>query len=176
MAKEDEMGGPVSVVFVPGGVDPQAGLVALDAVDDLVLLERAHLGLLGWGWDIPFVESPEPPWGDDHELMDAELAGAIPEELQERYLVAVRASLGGAIRNAAILLSGEHSWFESFIARRVPLASGGQMLVFGEGTGGADGAMLSDVARLPVDVLPEVGRAMGVYSPEAASIHVTFGG
>jgi hypothetical protein len=166
------MSGPMTVVFIPGDVDLQAGLAALDAVEDHVLLERAHLGLLGWGWSIPPVGAPEPPWADDEELTVAALAGSIPDELQQRYLAAVRESLSAGIRNAATLLAGEHTWFESRVARRLPLASGGEMVVFAEVADGSDGATLSDVARLPVEVLPEIGRVMGVLGPEAVSIHV----
>ena len=163
----------VTLVFIPGDVDVQSGLEVLRAIDDRQLLELGHLGLLGWGWEIPFVESPEPSWGDDHELKDAELSGIIPPEMQERYLAAVRESLGVAMRNAAILLSGEHSWFESFLAHRIPLASGGQMLAFSEGDLASEQTSLSDVARLPIEVLPQVGRAMGVLGPEAVAIHIT---
>ena len=163
----------VTLAFILGGVDLQAGLDALRVVEDHALLERAHLGLLGWGLGLPSIESPEPSWDDVHELMDAELDGVIPAAMQERYLVAVRDSLEVGIRNAAILLSGEHGWFETFVAERVPLASGGQMLLFAEGDLGSDESSLADAARLPVDVLPEVGRAMGVLGREAVAIHVT---
>jgi hypothetical protein len=165
--------GPLTVVFIPSGVDLQAGLAAIDAFEDRVLLERAHLGLLGWGWSMPMLESPEPPWADDDELVGAEQAGSIPTVLQERYLAAVRQSLSAGIRNAATLLAGEHTWFESRVARRLPLASGGEMVVFAEVADGSDDATLSEVARLPVEVLPEVGRAMGVLGPEAVSIQIT---
>jgi hypothetical protein len=167
------MAAEVTVAFIPGGVDLQAGLAALDASEDHVLLERAHLGLLRWGWALPGEDVPAPPWYDDQELVDAELAGSVPDVLQARYLAAVRESLAAGVRNAALLLSGEHARFEARVARRVPLASGGEMVVFVEAELGSDDSTLSDVARLPVEILPEVGRAMGVLGPDAVSIHVT---
>jgi hypothetical protein len=161
------------IAFIPGEIDLQAGLDELRAVEDHELLDRAHLLLLGWGLDLPFIESPEPSWDDFDELTDAELNGVIPAAMQERYLTAVRESLEVGIRNAAILLSGEHSWFETFVAERVPLSSGGEMLLFAEGDLGSDESSLADAARLPVDVLPQVGRAMGVLGREAVAIHIT---
>lgn len=44
--------------------------------------------------------------------------------------------------------------------------------MFAEVADGSNDATLSDVARLPVEVLPEVGRAMGVLGPEAVSIQI----
>ncbi len=46
------------------------------------------------------------------------------------------------------------------------------MLVFAEDEVPGDGESFSDVARLPVDAPPEVGRAMGVHGAESIAISV----
>lgn len=175
------MGAELTVAFIPGDVDLTAGLAALDALDDRVLLDRAHLGLLRWEWELPGGAGPDdageqgsgPAAHDDPELVQAEQADEIPEELAARYVAAARGRLAVSLRSAAVLLSGQHRWFESRVAQRLPLAGGGEMVVFAEGDLGSDETVLSDIARLPVDVLPEVGRVMGVLGPAAVSIHVT---
>lgn len=163
----------VTVAFIPDGVDVEAGLRALESLDDRVLIERSDAGLLGWGWAIPGEDERMRPWADDVALTDLRPSERIPEGLTERYLVAVRQSLAIGVRNAAMLLAGEHAWFESRLVTRVPLTGGGEMVLFPEEEPAAGEESFSDIARLPIEILPDVGRAMGVYGPEAVDISVT---
>lgn len=163
----------VTVAFIPDGVDVEAGLQALESLDDRVLIERSDAGLRGWGWTIPGEDELPRPWADDVALTAMRPSGRIPEELIERYLVAVRQSLAVGVRNAAMLLAGEHAWFESRVVTRVPLASGGEMVLFPEDAPAAGDESFSDIARLPVEILPEVGNAMGVHAPETVDVSVT---
>lgn len=87
------------------------------------------------------------------------------------YLKAVRQSVAVGVRNAARRLAGEHPWFESRIVERVPLVGGGEMIVFSDNP--SDDSTFSNVARLPIDVLPDVGRAMGVNGRDDVRISVT---
>ena len=162
----------VTVAFIPDGVDVEAGLQALESLDDRVLIERSDAGLLGWGWTIPGEDELPRPWADDVALIEHQPSANISQDLAGRYLVAVRQSLAVGVRNAAMLLAGKHAWFESRVVTRVPLASGGEMVLFPEDASAVGGESLSDIARLPVEILPEVGRAMGVYGPEA--VHVSI--
>jgi hypothetical protein len=161
----------ITIAFIPSGVDAEAGLRAVEALPDELLLEMSDAGLLGWGWEIPGDQAPVRPWADDPDLVVLEVEGEVSPGLQERYLAAVRQSLSVGVRNAARLLAGEHPWFESRIVHRVSLASGGEMVLFAEDA--ADDSAFSDTARLPVDLLPDVGRAMGVYGRDAVRISVT---
>lgn len=163
----------VTVAFIPDGIDVEAGLTALDDLEDRVLLERAGSGLLGWGWSMPGEEAPSPPWAHDAELAALVPWGDVPVELEGRFLAAARQSLVVGLRNAAMLLAGEDAWFESRVVTRVPLASGGEMVLFPDDDAGVgDSHTYSDIARLPIDVLPEIGRAMGVHGPGSVAIHV----
>jgi hypothetical protein len=164
----------ITIAFIPSGVDVEAGLRAVEALPDDLLLEMSDAGLLGWGWEIPGDQAPERPWADDPDLIALEEGGQVPPGLEGRYLAAVRQSLSIGVRNAARLLAGEHPWFESRIVHRVPLASGGEMALFAEDA--ADDSAFSDTARLPLDVLPDVGRAMGVHGSDAVRISVVVPG
>lgn len=163
----------VTVAFIPDGVDVEAGLRALESLDDHVLIERSDAGLLGWGWTLPDQDELPQPWAGDVVLTALRPSGRIPEELTEQYLVAVRQSLAVGLRNAAMLLAGEHAWFESRVVTRVPLTGGGEMVLFPEDEPTAGNESFSDIARLPIEILPDVGRAMGVYGPETVDISVT---
>jgi len=167
---ETKMNDSITIAFIPAGVDAEAGLRAVEALPDDLLLELSDAGLLGWGWELPGEEAPERPWADDPELVALEREGEVPPSLEARYLAAVRQSLSVGVRNAARLLAGEHPWFESRIVHRVPLESGGEMVLFAEDA--EDDSAFSDTARLPVDLLPDVGRAMGVHSSDAVRISV----
>jgi hypothetical protein len=167
---ETQMNDSITIAFIPSGVDVEAGLRAAEALPDELLLEMTDAGLLGWGWELPGEDAQERPWADDPELVALELEGEVPPGIEARYLAAVRKSLSVGVRNAARLLAGEHPWFESRIVRRVPLASGGEMVLFAEDL--MDDSVFSDTARLPIDLLPEVGRAMGVHGHDAVRISV----
>jgi len=162
----------LTIAFVFDHVDVDAGLHAAASLPDGLLLELAEEGLLGWGWDLPGEDAPERPWRDDPELVAIEQGGEVAPDVEARYLDAVRRSVDVGVRNAARLLAGEHPWFESRIVDRVPLVGGGEMLVFSDDS--SNETTLSEVARLPIDVLPDVGRAMGVFGRGDVRISATI--
>ena len=167
------IGRELKVAIIPDGIDVEAGLRALEELDDAVLLERAHLGLLGWGWSMPGERTPAPPWSGDPSLADLRDGDDVLEGLEPRYLVAVRESLAVGLRNAARLLGGDNHWFDTRVATRVPLAEGGQLVFFADDEAFTAETSFTDVARLPVELMPELGRAMGVYGPDAVAVRVS---
>lgn len=154
----------ITVVHLPGSVDLVAGLRRLDQVPDHALAELAPAGILGWGWALPDEDAPTPPWAGDGELAALEAGYEIPAELVGRFAAAARISVARCLEHAAALLSGGNRWFEDRIATRIPVAPSGVLVLCAEDAAGAgEDAAFCDILRLPSEVLPEVGRAMGVY-------------
>lgn len=161
----------VTIAIVPGVVDVDAGLRELQRLDDQDLLALAPMGLLGWGWSTPSSPERSVPWADDTDLMTLMATGVLPPGAETRYLSAVRLSIARCLNHVTALIGGEDRWFDSRIATRIPLVDGGQMVLCPEdlSTGG-QASEFCDVLRLPVEILPVLGRSMGVFGPDGVGL------
>lgn len=154
----------VTVLFLPGPIDLERGLAAVEDLDQRRIVELAPIGVLGWGWAAPGEEAPPVPWGSDPELTALEAGAEIPEHLHRRFTEAARVSIARCLENAARLLGGEDRWFESRIATRIPVMGGGELVICPEDESAlGEDCVACDVVRLPAEILPEVGRAMGIH-------------
>jgi len=165
----------VTIAYVPGSIDLEAGLAALGRMSDEDLVALAPLGILGWGWDLPSEAPTRAPWEDDDTLAVLGEAGQVPDALAGRYAAAARTSIARCLEHAAVLLGGGHAWFEGHVATRLPVAPAGQLLLCPEDSSGSgEDCAYCDIVRLPVEVVPELGRAMGAYGRGDLDLTVTL--
>ena len=153
----------VTVLFLPGPIDLDRGLAAVEELDERRIVELAPIGVLGWGWAAPGEEAPPFPWGSDPELAALKAGAEVPEHLHRRYSEAARLSIARCLENAARLLGGGDAWFESRIATRIQVL-GGELVICPEDESAlGEDCIACDIVRLPADILPEVGRVMGIH-------------
>ncbi len=166
----------ISALVVLGVVDLEAGRQALAAMDDDTLMRvGGEHDLLGWGWEVPGEAIPPYPWSEDAEVLAVSAGGAASDAVRARHTEALRASVAHGLANAKRLIDGENPWFESRIVTRIPLASGGTLLLCPENSSGmGDDCAYCDVVRLVVEILPDLGRAMGVFGISDVELTATF--
>ena len=162
----------ITVVYVPGPIDLAAGLRRLETVGDGELAAAAPVGILGWGWRLPGEVAPPVPWADDAELAALTWVGSeVPAGLVGTFAAAARVSVARCLERAARLLRGEDPTFERRVATRVPVANGGELVIAVEDQArGAADCAYCDVVRLPIEILPDLGRAMRIHGIEALAL------